>query len=48
MNGPEEMERKLATAPELQGILAELIPREPIFHRPEIDPSRVDFKNMTE
>jgi hypothetical protein len=48
MNAPEEMEPALTTASELQGILAELTRREPIFHRPEFGTSRADFENMTE
>ncbi len=41
------MEPELATAPELQGVLAELSRREPIFHRPEFGTSRADFERMT-
>lgn len=37
----------LTTAPELQGILAELSRREPIFHRPEFGTTRADFERMT-
>jgi hypothetical protein len=36
-----------STAPELQGILAELSSREPIFHRPEFGTTRADFERMT-
>jgi hypothetical protein len=43
----EGMEPTLTTAPELQGVLAELIRREPIFHRPEFGTSRADFERMT-
>jgi hypothetical protein len=39
MNAPEEMEPALTTASELQGILAELTRREPVFHRPEFGTS---------
>jgi len=41
------MEPILTTAPELQGVLAELSSREPIFHRPEFGTSRADFERMT-
>jgi hypothetical protein len=41
------MEFSLATAPELQDVLAELSAREPIFHRPEFGTSRADFERMT-
>jgi hypothetical protein len=41
------MEPTLTTAPELQGILAELCRREPIFHRPEFGTTRADFERMT-
>ena len=44
---PSMMEPKLATAPELQEVLAELSAREPIFHRPELGTSRLDFERMT-
>ena len=40
------MEPILTTAPELQGVLAELSSREPIFHRPEFGTSRADFERM--
>jgi hypothetical protein len=43
----KEMEPTLATAPELQEVLAELSAREPIFHRPEFGTSRADFERMT-
>jgi predicted RNase H-like HicB family nuclease len=42
------MEPTLKTAPELQGVLAELSRREPIFHRPEFGTTRADFERMTE
>jgi hypothetical protein len=42
-----EMEPILTTPPELQGILAELSSREPIFHRPEFGTTRADFEKMT-
>jgi hypothetical protein len=41
------MEPNRATAPELAEILAELIAREPIFHRPELGATRADFERMT-
>jgi hypothetical protein len=41
------MEPNLSTAPELAEILAELIAREPIFHRPELGITRADFERMT-
>ncbi len=41
------MEPTLMTAPELQGVLAELSSREPIFHRPELGTTRADFERMT-
>ena len=41
------MESTLTTAPELQGVLAELSRREPIFHRPEFGTTRADFERMT-
>src|ERR1039458_7012066 len=42
-----EMEPALTTAPELEGVLAELSRREPIFHRPDFGISRADFERMT-
>jgi hypothetical protein len=42
----EEMEPTRTTAPELQEVLAELIRREPIYHRPEFGTSRADFEKM--
>ena len=44
---PSAMEPTLTTAPELEGVLAELSRREPIFHRPEFGTSRADFERMT-
>jgi hypothetical protein len=41
------MEPKLETAPRLAGVLAELVAREPIFHRPEFGTTRADFELMT-
>ncbi|MGA2349212.1 MAG: DUF4440 domain-containing protein [Terracidiphilus sp.] len=41
------MEPSLTADPELQGILAELSSREPIFHRPEVGTTRADFERMT-
>ena len=41
------MEPVLTTDSELSDILAELSSREPIFHRPELGTSRVDFEKMT-
>ena len=43
----QDFEPTLTTAPELQGVLAELSSREPIFHRPEFGTSRADFEKMT-
>jgi hypothetical protein len=42
------METNLVTDPELQGVLNELMQREPIFHRPELGTTRADFERMTE
>jgi hypothetical protein len=42
------MEPDLRTVPHLQGILKELMAREPIFHRPQFGRSRQDFENMTD
>ncbi len=44
---PEFKEPRLATAPELQEVLAELSAREPIFHHTEFGTSRADFERMT-
>ena len=41
------MEPTLTTELELQGILAELSSREPIFHHPEFGTTRADFERMT-
>jgi hypothetical protein len=41
------MEPDFKTQPELAGVLAELIAREPIFHRPEFGTRRDDFERMT-
>jgi hypothetical protein len=43
----QKLEPTLTTAPELEGILAELSRREPIFHRPEFGTTRADFERMT-
>jgi hypothetical protein len=40
------MEPDLITDAKLQSVLAELIRREPIFHRPEFGTSRRDFDTM--
>jgi hypothetical protein len=40
-------EPHLATDPALGEILAQLIRREPIFHRSEFGTTRADFENMT-
>jgi hypothetical protein len=40
-------EPRLVTNPALQDVLEELKRREPIFHRPELGSTRVDFENMT-
>ena len=40
------MEPTLATAPELQDVLAELVRHEPLFHRPELGATRADFERM--
>lgn len=42
------MEPDLATDPKHTGVLAELIAREPIFHRAEFGTGRSDFEKMTE
>ena len=42
-----EFELSRHTNPELAEVLAELIDREPIFHRPELGVSRADFERMT-
>ncbi|MHB1936146.1 MAG: nuclear transport factor 2 family protein [Acidobacteriaceae bacterium] len=38
---------RLLTDPALAKVLAQLIRREPIFHRPEFGTTRTDFENMT-
>ena len=38
----------LTTEPRLRDILQDLSSREPIFHRPELGTTRVDFERMTE
>ena len=40
-------EPNLATDRALDEILAQLVRREPIFHRPEFGTTRADFENMT-
>ena len=40
-------EPNLITDPALSDILAQLIRREPIFHRSELGTTRADFDNMT-
>lgn len=44
--GHQESESTPATAPEVQSVLAELVAREPIFHRPEFGVTRADFEGM--
>lgn len=43
----DEREPERRTDPELAGVLAELMDREPIFHRPELGTTRADFERMT-
>jgi hypothetical protein len=43
----DERESERGTDPELAGVLAELMDREPIFHRPELGTTRADFEKMT-
>jgi len=43
----QKLEPTLTTSPELQGVLAELSRREPIFHHPEFGTTRADFERMT-
>lgn len=43
MNNSEPL---LRTAPDLLGVLDELVGREPIFHRPEFGTTRDDFERM--
>lgn len=45
---PDLNEPDLTTAPELAGVLRELMEREPIFHRPEHGTTRADFERMTD
>jgi hypothetical protein len=40
------MEPDLATAPELNEVLGELMAREPLFHRPEFGTTRKDFDKL--
>jgi hypothetical protein len=40
-------EPHLVTDPALAEVLAQLVCREPIFHRPEFGTTRADFENMT-
>ncbi|HEU4386964.1 MAG TPA: DUF4440 domain-containing protein [Blastocatellia bacterium] len=42
------MEPNLVTDPGILHVMYELIPREPIFHRPEFGTTRADFESMTE
>lgn len=44
---PRAAEPTLITPPELEGVLQELVRREPIFHRPEFGSTRGDFEKMT-
>lgn len=46
--GNQKVEPSLVTDPKLEGVLNELIQREPIFHRPEFGTSRSDFEALTE
>lgn len=46
MDMSEETEPARVIDPEFKDVLAELIAREPIFHRPEFGTSRADFENM--
>ena len=46
--GDLTMEPNLVTDPKHEGVLRELIRREPIFHRPEFGTTRRDFEAMTE
>jgi predicted RNase H-like HicB family nuclease len=43
----QKLEPALTTAPELEGVPAELSRREPIFHRPEFGTTRADFERLT-
>src|SRR6516162_6107894 len=40
------MEPNLATAPELNEVLRELVAREPLFHRPQFGTTRKDFDKL--
>jgi hypothetical protein len=42
------MEPNLVTDPRILDVRAELMRREPIFHRPELGTTRADFENMTD
>jgi hypothetical protein len=42
------MEPNLVTDPRISDVLAELMQREAIFHRPELGTTRADFEGMTE
>jgi len=42
-----DMEPAFATDASVLDILHELMRREPIFHRPELGTTRIDFENMT-
>ena len=42
------MEPQFVTAPKNQGVLEELMRREPLFHRPEFGRTRRDFEEMTD
>ena len=42
-----DMEPHLATAPEHESVLQELMQREPLFHRQEFGTTRKDFEKMT-
>lgn len=39
-------EATLVTDPALIGVLNDLLRREPLFHRPELGTTRVDFENV--
>ncbi len=43
---PDSAEPDLVTEPRLRPVLEELMAREPLFHRPEVARSRVDFERM--
>lgn len=44
----DQIEPNLVTDPRLAPVVKELIAREPIFHRPELETSREHFENMTD